>query len=351
MEWVYQEENMFASPSRQQYEDSLNRLIAARRDRLTAERTVWAQQILCDPDAARSRFVQMLGWPLAEYTPAQPLQVKETLLYKDDAMSIRRVQLELEKDFWFTGLLFLHDDGQQRPMVICQHGGAGTPELVSGLIPDGSGNYSKLTQRVFNAGANVFAPQLFLWHTELFGCAPGQEGLTRDEIRRPMDASLKNLGGSMIAVELWCLRRSLDWLEKLPCVEPGALGMVGLSYGGQYTLFMAAVEPRLKACLSSCYFNDRNTIEWPDYTWFGAGEKFFDAEIALLARPRKLYIQVSDNDEVFFADGARREWARLQQLSADDLAWVNFRMFKGVHEFDWDNGQVEALMADLTKQM
>ncbi len=347
MEWIYQEDNLSASPLRQQYETSLHELIAARRAQLVPMRDDNAKEILRDPAAARRRFVEMLGWPLTEYVSAQPLDVKTTLLHQGDGMTLQRVQLELWPGFWFGGLLFLHDGEQQRPMVLCQHGGAGTPELVSGLLEMGSANYSKLTQRVFNAGANVFAPQLYLWDVALFGGDPAQPDASREVLRRNMDATLKNLGGSMIAVELTCLRRCIDWLEQMPCVKPGALGMVGLSYGGQYTLFMSAVEPRLKACLSSCYFNDRNTIEWPDYTWFGAGEKFFDAEIALLARPRKLYIQVATDDEVFFADGAARAWATLQRHSADDLAWVNFRMFKGVHEFDWDDGQLNALMNDL----
>lgn len=344
MEWEYCEENLAAMPLRQAYEASLEALLADRRRQQDARRTAFAATIWQDPEAARSKFIQMLGWPLTEYRPAPPLQLRATQLHSSAQLVIQRLQLELWPGFWFGGLLFLHPGRQKRPLVLCQHGGAGTPELCSGLLPMGSANYNSMTKRVFAQGANVFAPQLFLWDTALFGCREDQQGKTRDEIRRGMDASLKNQGGSIMAVELTCLRRCLDYLQAQPWVLPGALGVCGLSYGGQYALFLSAVEPRLRAALSSCYFNDRHTVEWPDYTWFDASGCFFDAEIAMLTHPRRLFLQVADQDPVFLADGALREWQRLQALCGDDLAWVDFRLFEGVHEFDPDDRQLQALV-------
>lgn len=341
MEWKYREDNMAASFLREQYEDSLDRLLATRRIALEQLREAYTKQIIADPDAAREDFVKMLGWPLTEYVPEQPLQVRSTMLHETEELQIFRVQLEIWKDFWFGGLLFLHPDGAQRPFVLAQHGGAGTPELCSGLLEMGSVNYNDMSHRLFEMGANVFASQLYLWRGDLFGLRPDQTDAIQ---RKEMDVSLKNVGGSMIAVELTCLRRVLDYFEAMPYVKPGALGMVGLSYGGQYTLFFSAVEPRIKAAVSSCYFNDRHTLEWPDYTWFGAAERFLDEQVALLTRPRRLFIQVADNDEIFHADGAQRAWKRLQKYSADDLSWVDFRMFHGVHELDKDDGQLLQMM-------
>ncbi len=345
MEWHYREENQAAAFAREAYAESLQKLVRQRRMQEDARRTTFAEEILRAPEAARKQFVEMLGWPLTEYVPAQPLQVKSTLLHTEEAAQLQRLQLELWPGFWFEGLLFLHTDGRQHPFVLCQHGGAGTPELCSGLLPMGSANYNDMTQRVFERGANVFSPQLYLWSTELFGGEAGQQGKTRDEIRRALDATLKNLGGSIMAVELTCLRRCLDYFETMPWVLPGALGMVGLSYGGQYTLFLSAVEPRLRAALSSCYFNDRHTIEWPDYTWFDAAGHFLDAEIALLSHPRKLFLQVGKQDPTFRVDGAAREWQRLRQLCGEKTEWVDFQMFDGEHEFDRDNTQLERFMA------
>ena len=104
MEWKYREDNMAASFLREQYEDSLDRLLATRRIALEQLREAYTKQIIADPDAAREDFVKMLGWPLTEYVPEQPLQVRSTMLHETEELQIFRVQLEIWKDFWFGGM-------------------------------------------------------------------------------------------------------------------------------------------------------------------------------------------------------------------------------------------------------
>lgn len=351
MEWVYLESNMAASAFRGEYETSLDQLILQRRSQTDEARTVYAEKLLKDPENCRKEFEEMLGWPLTQYNPQQPIETKNVLLYQDDGMLLLRIQLELMKDFWFGGLLFLHKDNEKHPFLLVQHGGAGTPELCSGLLEMGSVNYNGMAWRAFKKGANVFAPQLFLWDTQLFGCRPQDQGKTRDEIRRPMDISLKNLGGSIMAVELYCLRRCLDYFESRPYVCHGAIGMMGLSYGGQYALFLPAVDTRVAASLSSCFFNYRHHLEWSDFTWFNAAARFFDAEIALLINPRKLFIQVGEYDPIFSVKGAVKEWERLKSLCGENLNWVDFRVFQGDHEFDKDDTQLNMLLEELEKNI
>ncbi len=193
---------MAATALREEYEDSMDRLIAGRRIELDAQRREYTQQILAALEEACAQFVQMLGWPLTEYTPAQPLQVRTEQLHTSEEAVITRVQLELWPDFWFGGLLMLHPDGARRPFVLSQHGGSDTPELCSGMLEMGSANYNGMSRRAFDLGANVFATQLFLWNNELFGKRVDQSGADRSVRRREMDASLKNLGGSIMALEL-----------------------------------------------------------------------------------------------------------------------------------------------------
>lgn len=347
MEWVYCEDNLKSSALREEYGLSLERLIAERRVQEDRLRLEYAKKILRDPETCRADFIAMLGWPLTEYQFAQPLDVRSFVMYEDENMSIQRLQLELRKSFWFEGILFLHKDGQKHPFVLAQHGGDGTPELCSGLFEMGSVNYNGLTRRIFESGMNVFAPQLYLWSTTLFGCRADQKGKTRDELRRALDASLKNLGGSIMAAELYCLRRTLDYFSIQPYVLSQAFGMAGLSYGGQYALFLPAVEPRIKASLSSCYFCDRHLVEWSDYTWFDAAGRFFDEEIAMLSRPRHLFIQSANHDPIFSCEGAQRAWKRLQSACGSDLSWVDFHVFEGEHEFDKDPAQLSRFIQTL----
>ena len=62
-------------------------------------------------------------------------------------------------------------------------------------------------------------------------------------------------GWNPLAQNVWDLRRSLDVLEQHPLVDPARLGMVGISYGGTVTLFTAAVDARVAACVVSGYFS------------------------------------------------------------------------------------------------
>ena len=62
-------------------------------------------------------------------------------------------------------------------------------------------------------------------------------------------------GWNPLAQNVWDLRRSLDVLEQHPLVDPGRLGMVGISYGGTVTLFTAAVDTRVAASVVSGYFS------------------------------------------------------------------------------------------------
>jgi dienelactone hydrolase len=106
--------------------------------------------------------------------------------------------------------------------------------------------------RVFNQGVNVLVPQLFMWD------APKIEEEREDfmEVRREMDHSLKQLGGSITALEIYELMCCLDYFEKQPYCD-GRFAITGLSYGGFYSLYLAAADTRIRAALACSHFNNR----------------------------------------------------------------------------------------------
>ena len=75
--------------------------------------------------------------------------------------------------------------------------------------------------------------------------------------------------------------------------------MMGLSYGGCYTLYTAAIDTRIDAAVSSCFFNERNRYLWSDWSYFGFMNEFNDAEVCALICPRALMIEVGDSDTLF----------------------------------------------------
>lgn len=262
----------------------------------------------------------MLGWPLNE--PPQPiLSVKEIPVFKDDKVVITRVLLEIFKNFRFYGIMYTHRGENPLPAAVSQHGGDGTPELCSSFF--NSSNYNDMTLRLFHQGINVFAPQTLLWCKERYG---------PDIHRGEHDNTLKQLGGSIAALEIYCIQRVLDYLESREDCN-GTLGMSGLSYGGFYTLYAAACDTRIKAALACSHFNDRVRYDWSDKVWNNAANTFLDAEVGALVCPRSLRIEVGSYDEIFSPETAKAEYLRLRKYYTEASDNLQFNIFKGGHEF------------------
>lgn len=95
-------------------------------------------------------------------------------------------------------------------------------------------------------------------------------------------------------------------------IDDDKIAMHGLSYGGIYTVYTMAAEPRIKVGYSCGSFNDRSlpTI-LPDVCFEDSGNTFMDAEIAGLCAPRSLYIEVGKEDPVFKWETAETEFNRV----------------------------------------
>jgi dienelactone hydrolase len=289
--------------------EQLNQLIKERKQeadtsrvRFFAPRVDSIQHYEVDTARLRRDFAQMLGWPLVETPPPPQRRVLTTLVGEDEASKIYRLRIPAIGPLDLYGVLFVPPGPGPFPLIIAQHGGQGTPELASELSVDSS-NYHDMARRPVQRGAMVFAPQLFLnWQKEW---GPG-----RDQF--DLDKDLKQLGGSRAALELLMLRRALDHLLTRPDVDTKRVGMIGLSYGGFYTLAFAALDTRIKVALSSCFFNDRYRYNWSDWVWTGSALKFFDAEIASLVCPRPLFLEIGENDELFTPDLVATELAKVE---------------------------------------
>src|SRR6187402_20068 len=123
-------------------------------------------------------------------------------------------------------------------------------------------------------GYVVFAPQ------HLFSA----EGFPKD-VRTRTDDRLRLVGTSLTAVEIAKITHSLDVLLTRPEVDPKRVGMVGLSYGGYYALVTAAVEPRIKVAVCSCYYGvqearyDRDELSIPgDFKFMDRFTLFKDSD-------------------------------------------------------------------------
>jgi len=335
----YKENASAALPRRLAYVEGLEKLIEARQRSAAQERERFVKEIFTDPETYRSALRDMLGWPLNDRCRMQDLPcVRSERIGEANGHEIFRVQVEILRDVWMSGLLFRipgeFGGGKKAPFVLVQHGGLGTPEFIAGMIGDTTANYNDMLARVLRRGVHVFAPQLLLWDEKKYG--PSYD-------RHAIDARLKRVGSSIAAVEVYGILQILKYYRNQPYTEK--TGMVGMSWGGFYTLMAAALDTELQAVLSCSYFNERDRIPWCDWTWRSSALRFDDAEIACLIYPRPLTLAVGRQDPLFDYAGAEAAFQRLSTLCKPvGTDWVQFLPFDGEHEFIPDDAPIDALI-------
>lgn len=283
----------------------------------------------------REELRKMLGFPLSPSPEKNKILVTKKLLAEDERFTAYSMQLEIIEDVWLYGILLEPAVKRDKnALVIFQHGGLGTPEMISGLVPPT--NYHDLAQNVLSDGVYVFCPQLFHWSVENWGTPYNGAHL---------DGAFRMLGGSKTAFGVYGIERVIDYFSSLPEIDTERVGMAGLSYGGMYTLVAAAVDPRIRFAVSSCFVNDRTQYSWSDWCYLGQADKFFDAEMMTLISPRPFLSEVATKDNLFSVEGYRGV-ERDYRLYAEKLGLPDtcfFHVFEGSHEFGTDGENLRFL--------
>ncbi|MCQ2386636.1 MAG: prolyl oligopeptidase family serine peptidase, partial [Clostridia bacterium] len=181
------------------------------------------------------------------------------------------------------------------------------------------------------------APQLFHWSQADWG-SPYQGDY--------IDTNFRQLGGSKTAFHIYAITRAIDYLLETGKIDPNRIGMAGLSYGGMYTLVTAAVEPRIKVAVSSCYINDRAKYAWNDWSYPGQANTFFDAELFTLIAPRHIFAEAGKNDPIFSVDGVQEVIDEVAYYTAKmglPEDFYHIRLFDGNHQFFCDGESLSYL--------
>jgi len=344
----YTENHTVGNKYRREYLAGLEALVARKQEESATIRIEFCKRVFEYPEQSRRDFCEMLGWPLNLQCKQEIPQTKKIFVATDDGISIYRTQTDIF-GVPFYGMLFVKEDGKRRPLVISQHGGLGSPEVCCGIFPEGSYNYNDMTARVLAHDVNVFAPQMLLWQSEQHHIEGQEDEVpyeSYDLIRRSLDNSLKQLGGSIAAFEIHCISRMLDYFDVQDYTIPGHYGMVGSSYGGFYTLYTAAVETRIKAALCCAFYNCRTKYNWTDWCWKNASNTFCDNEVAALVYPRMLHLAVGKDDDLFAVGTAEAEYGILSKNLPSDHR-ISFESFDGNHEFVRNEKALDQLIREL----
>lgn len=240
------------------------------------------------PEQTREALARRLGMPPLECTG--PARV--TPLGADALGTYSRLTVPLSDGLTCDGILLLPAGASfPVPLVVAQHGGRQSPEMA---IFHGGANCHGMARTPLARGYAVWAPRLYM---------PPGEDVPR---RAALDRRARATGTTLLGIEQAKLMRGLDAILALPEVDEHAVGMVGLSIGGQYTLVAAALDVRLRVAVASCPVLHDGWID----------ELVPAMELLSLICPRPVQIQHGGADEVVPPDVARAV-ARPAALSYD----------------------------------
>jgi len=222
------------------------------------------------------------------------------------------VVLDVYPGVFAWGVLLLPKDlkpGEKRPVVVCQHGRNGLPkDVIEGDLPA----YHDFAARLAERGFITFAP-----HNPYRG----------EDRYRILSRKANTVKASLFSYILAQHQQILNFLEKLPHVDPKRIAFYGLSYGGETAV---RVPPLLERyCLSICSadFNDwarkvastdakysfMFTVEW-EMPYFAMGSTFNYAEMAALMMPRPFMVERGHDDGVAPDEWVAYEYAKVRRL-------------------------------------
>jgi hypothetical protein len=163
-----------------------------------------------------------------------PLEMKETGSVKMDGYTVKNIVFQTRPGVFATANLYIPEGKGPFPGVINMLGhwrkgkiDATGPQAVGHSLA--SSGYVCLTVDPWGAGERTTTHGDFEYHGANLG------------------ASLMNIGESLLGVQVSDNMRGVDLLCSLPQVDPKKIGATGASGGGNQTMWLSAVDERVKA--------------------------------------------------------------------------------------------------------
>ena len=264
--------------------------------------------------------------------PANP---RTRLIYDEPNWKGYEVVLDVWKDVFAYGILLLPNDiqpGEQRPVVVCQHGLEGRPQDTA----------DPKIESVYHAYAAHLADRGFIAY------APQNPYIGQDAFR-VIQRKANPIKWSLFSLIIRQHEQTLDWLAEQPFVDEGRIGFYGLSYGGKTAMRVPAVLDRYACSICSADFNEwivKNATFYSRYSYmfggeyempeFDLGNTFNYGEMAGLIAPRPFMVERGHEDGVAPDEWVAHEFAVVRrlyvQLGIADRTEIEF--FDGGHQIN-----------------
>jgi dienelactone hydrolase len=298
-----------------------------------------------DPDAWRARTRERLDARLGPHPRPVPLDAETTEEVDCGNYTRTRIVFDTEATMSVPAYLLVphtRRDAPPGPAVLAVHGHGPGKARVCGLEVGGPGD--DYAHALAELGYVVLAP-------DLRGFGERGEWMPEDHYHCDWDLVCATMAGVVpLERNLWDLMRALDVLGAHPLVDASRIGVGGLSYGGTCTLFLAALDTRVRACIVSGYLSSwksAHTIPWNmcgSQVFASIPSDLEHVDVAALVAPRPMLVETGLADDIFPVDAARETVAHLRPLYASgpgDEGLVH-DVFDGGHR--WHGAHVAAFL-------
>jgi cephalosporin-C deacetylase-like acetyl esterase len=248
-----------------------------------------------------------------DYPLLAPNAKARKLEMESDQVSAYEVVLDVFPGLFAYGILILPNDlkpGEQRPVVVCQHGLEGRPQSTIGQ--EGYSSYKAFATRLAERGYITFAPQNIYIFKDRF---------------RTLQFKANAIKKTLFSIMVPQHQQLVNWLGGLDFVDEKRIAFYGLSYGGKSAM---RIPPLVKNyCLSICSadFNEwvwKNAStrspfsyatkgEYEIFEW-DLGSTFNYAEMAALIAPRPFMVERGHFDGVAPDETVAYEYAKVRHL-------------------------------------
>ena len=286
------------------------------------------------PAASGARLTRRQLRRLLRRMPAwAPLEARvEERVELGDGLVHERLTYQVEPGERVAAYLLLPARARRgRPAVLCLHQHAGQFDLgksePAGLGGNPEQHYAlELARR----GFVTLTPDHLCFEERRDARLPDAQ-FERFEFTRRV-----TLGSTLQAKLTWDAIRAVDYLRERP--EVGRrVGCIGHSLGGQQTLFLAALDRRIAAAVSSCGFASLATIfrDGINHNFAaylpGLGERGDMGDLLALVAPRPFLVVAGRADRIFPIDGLEAAIERAHSVFPADR--LRFETEPGGHAF------------------
>ena len=267
--------------------------------------------------------------------PDVPANPRTRLIYDEPNWKGYEVVLDVWKDVFAYGILLLPNDiqpGEQRPVVVCQHGLEGRPQDTAD--PKIESVYHSYAAHLADRGFITYAPQNPYIGVDAF---------------RVLQRKANPIKWSLFSLIIRQHEQTLDWLAEQPFIDAERMGFYGLSYGGKTAMRVPAVLDRYACSICSADFNEwivKNATFHSRYSYmftgeyempeFDLGNTFNYGEMAGLIAPRPFMVERGHEDGVAPDEWVAHEFAVVRrlyvQLGIADRTEIEF--FDGGHQIN-----------------